>query len=63
MIKIVISIIRIILIILLILDLTILLMAQGSGHKIPLKTNLIFGFYALVLFGLILSLRLLKTKK
>jgi hypothetical protein len=38
-------------------------MAQGSSHNIPWKTNLIFGVYALVLFGVILSLRFIKTNK
>jgi hypothetical protein len=61
--KIIISIIRVALIILLVLDLIIWLMAQGSSHNIPLKTNLIFGAYALILFGVILSLRFFKTKK
>jgi hypothetical protein len=54
--KIVIKVIIVITYVLLVLNLFFWVAAHGSGHKIPLKTNLSFGISSLVLLALALSL-------
>lgn len=47
-------ILRIIFIILFILNVSIWIIAQGSGHNIPLRTNLIFGIRSFICLILII---------
>ena len=56
-------ILKIVFIILLILNTFIGIIAQGSGHNIPLRTNLIFGIVDLLLVALIILTIYLGRKK
>jgi hypothetical protein len=47
---------KIILTALLVLNIFIWIIAQGSGHNIPLRTNIIFGARGLVLLALLILL-------
>ncbi len=51
-----IKIIKVLLIIILFSNLFVWLLAHGSGHRIPIKTDLKFGITACILFVLIIFL-------
>jgi len=48
--------------ILIVLNVLIWLMAQGSGHKIPLRTNIKFGIAGIFLIGLLVTTIYLNKK-
>jgi hypothetical protein len=57
-----INILQVVFVILLVLTLFIWLMARGSGHNIPLKTNVEFGIQSLILVILLILSIFIKRK-
>jgi hypothetical protein len=55
-------ILQVVFVILLVLTLFVWLIAQGSSHNIPLKTNVAFGIQSLILVLLLISSIFIKRK-